>query len=82
MDIFKFLDPRTYNYFRVAAFNTKVAIANPFENVDRILRMLEKLAAKQVDYGVSPELSITGYSCGDLFFSQALLKEAESLVLR
>lgn len=72
-----FMDSRTHGYFRVAAASPKVAIGNPKECVDRILKMLHELVVKEVDYATFPELSIGSYTCGDLFFSQAFLKEAE-----
>ena len=76
-----FLNPRTHGYFRVATASTKVAIGNPEENLKRHLEMLVELAKKDVDYVVFPELSITGYSCGDLFFSEALLCETEEAII-
>jgi NAD+ synthase (glutamine-hydrolysing) len=80
MEIHQFLDPCTFGYFRVAAVSTEVAIGNPLENAKRHKFMLEQLAEKYVDYAVFPELSLTGYSCGDLFFSQALIRDAEKLL--
>jgi NAD+ synthase (glutamine-hydrolysing) len=77
MRLAEFLNPMTYGYFRVAAASPKVAIGNPLETVNRILKVLWDSVVSEVDYVVFPELSIGAYTCGDLFFSQAFLKEVE-----
>ncbi|MEO1524866.1 MAG: NAD(+) synthase [Planctomycetota bacterium] len=47
------------------------AIANPGANADACLRVLAKSDA---DLLVFPELALSGYTCGDLFASDALLR--------
>lgn len=44
-------------------------------NVNQILQMVED--NKDCSILVFPELSITGYTCGDLFFQEELLKQSE-----
>ena len=82
MKLAKFMDPRTFGYFRVAAFSPREAVGEPRKNADSILDMLRKLVAEEVDYAVGPELGITGYSCGDGFFSQVLIKGSEEELMR
>ncbi len=64
-------------YIRVAAASPELSIGNPDANVAAIRQSIERLTADQVSIGVFPELCLTGYSAEDLFFSEALLKDAE-----
>jgi NAD+ synthase (glutamine-hydrolysing) len=50
-------------------------------NISKILSYIEQARDKHVRLLLFPELSVTGYTCGDLFFSDLLLDEAESAVL-
>lgn len=63
-----------HGYMRVAALVPHVSIANPAAN----LRNIMDLGAKVADAAilVFPELSLTGYTCGDLFHQSILLHEA------
>ena len=58
--------------FRVAGKAPKVHIGNVTKNVEEIKRYYEEQAEK-VDLVVTPELSLTGYTCGDLFHNRQLL---------
>lgn len=66
----------TNGFFRVAAVAPHVKIADVDANVDTILRYASSLDAKGVEVVVFPELSITGYTCGDLFHTELLLQSA------
>ena len=68
----------TNGFFRVAAVAPRVKIADVDANVDTILRYAASLDAKGVEVVVFPELSITGYTCGDLFHTELLLQSALS----
>lgn len=58
---------------KVAAVTNDVIIANVKANTENILQIIEQLNDKQVDIIVFPELALTGYSCGDLFYQNSLL---------
>ena len=60
----------------VAAVTPKVRLANPDGNADAIMDILRDPRLRDARYIVFPELSITGYSIGDLFFQDTLLREA------
>ena len=66
-----------YGFIKVAAAVPAVKVADVEYNVQE----MEKLIAMAEDEGVEimcfPELSITGYSCQDLFKEQLLLSKAE-----
>ncbi|MEM1062438.1 MAG: NAD(+) synthase [Planctomycetota bacterium] len=64
-----------HGFVRVTAASPVVKVADPAANVDAMLEVLDK--HPDSDVVVFPELSITGYSCGDLFGQQTLLDAAE-----
>lgn len=66
----------TNGFFRVAAVAPRVKIADVDANVDAIISYASKLDAKGVEVVVFPELSLTGYTCGDLFHTELLLQNA------
>ena len=65
-------------FIKVAAVTPEVRVADVSSNVDFILdavyQATEDAGAKIV---VCPELCVTGYTCGDLFFQSALIRAAE-----
>lgn len=69
-----------YGYMKVAAAVPEVRIADCRFNAERIVTMMEKASDRGVEVVVFPELSVTGYTCGDLFGQSALLAAAESAV--
>lgn len=66
-----------YGFFSVASVSPKLEIGNPVRNVENILATLDNNEdLKEAQCVVFPELSITGYTCGDLFFQQNLINSA------
>ena len=61
---------------RAACAVPDTAVANPEKNTERIIDFMLKAKEKNPDIVVFPELCITGYTCADLFFQQALLSHA------
>lgn len=61
-----------FGYLRVAAAAPEIELADPIANAAIIGRTAQRLQRQQVALTLFPELSLTGYSCEDLFFSQAL----------
>jgi NAD+ synthase (glutamine-hydrolysing) len=62
-----------YGFLRVAAACPPVRVADPERNVDTTLEFVRRAAEQAVQVLVLPELGITGYTCGDLFFSLSTL---------
>lgn len=58
-----------YGFLRVAAACPPVTVADPQRNVDQILRFVRKAHGLGVQVLLLPELALTGYTAGDLFFS-------------
>lgn len=66
-----------YGYVKVAAAVPRLKVADCKFNADEIEKEIIIAEGKGVQIIVFPELSITGYTCGDLFAQQLLLDEAE-----
>ena len=69
-----------YGYMKVAAAVPSVQVADCRYNAERITALIHRAAERQVDAIVFPELSVTGYTCGDLFGQSTLLAAAEEAV--
>lgn len=67
-----------YGFIRVATYTPQIRVADTEFNKANIIRGIEEADKKEVQLLVFPEMCITGYTCGDLFFSDVLLKAAES----
>lgn len=65
-------DYGSHGYLRVAACAPQVVIGDPLANADAMIKELRTKAREQVSLVLFPELSLTGYTCEDLFFTQAL----------
>ena len=64
-------------YFRVAAAVPAVKPAAVVDNADAIIHAFINACEKGSDLVLFPELSVTGYTCADLFLQSRLLAEAE-----
>jgi len=64
-------------FFRAVACSPQVHVADVDANVTEILTMMREVEALSPDLAVFPEMSITGYTCGDLFHNSTLLEAAE-----
>ena len=67
----------SYGYIKVAAVVPEVKVADCGFNTERIIEMMQQAAERGVRIAVFPELSITAYSCGDLFTKKLLIAKAE-----
>ena len=66
-----------YGFLRVAAAVPVVKVADTDTNADRICALISEASSREVSLVVFPELSVTGYTCGDLFGQQLLVRKAE-----
>ncbi|MDP4179186.1 MAG: NAD(+) synthase, partial [Bacillota bacterium] len=64
------------NFIKTAAACPITTVANIDSNLDNIKECINKAADQKVKFIVFPELSITSYSCGDLFSQQLLINKA------
>lgn len=69
-----------FGYVRVAAAVPHMRVADCKYNASQIKEQITEAVREGVDVVCFPELSITGYTCADLFFTQQLQKNALSML--
>lgn len=67
-----------HGFVRVAAAIPSVRVADCTYNTERIVSMMKDADNKGASIIVFPELSITGYTCGDLFQQSLLIDKANA----
>ncbi|MGN0621755.1 MAG: NAD(+) synthase [Porcipelethomonas sp.] len=65
-------------FIKVACATPDLKVADCLYNSRKIIEMIKTADSSGVKVCVFPELSITGYTCGDLFFQTALLDAAKT----
>ena len=63
-----------YGFVKVAAATPKIRVADPAYNAQRILARMREAQAAGAEVIVFPELCVSGYTCGDLFGQEVLLR--------
>ena len=71
-----------HGFIKTAAVTPKIQVAQPEANGEEILRLAREAAGNGAKIIVFPELCITGYTCGDLFWQETLLESAKEALLR
>lgn len=66
----------TFGFVRVATATPKLKVGNPAYNSAEIVSQLHQAEAQGVAVVFFPELSVTGYTCGDLFHNFELMEGA------
>ena len=69
-------------FIKVAAATPKIKVADPAYNTEEILKIIDETEKKGTSILVFSELTISGYTCGDLFLQQPLLTECKNQLLR
>ena len=64
-------------FISVAAGTPKIRVADCRYNAEQTFQMMRAAEKAGVKVLVLPELGLTGYTCGDLFYQDTLLKSAE-----
>lgn len=64
-------------FIKVAAGTPKIKVADCRHNAEQIFSLMREAAGQGVRVLTLPELCITGYTCGDLFLHDTLIKGAE-----
>jgi NAD+ synthase (glutamine-hydrolysing) len=72
----EFLDVRQHGFARVAVCVPEVRVADPAFNASAHIKMLKSVHQAGAHYALCPEMGLSAYSCGDLFFQDALLRAA------
>ena len=69
-------------FIKVAAGTPDVQVADCEFNAAEIIKMVREMEAEGARVMVFPELCITAYTCGDLFWQENLLEEAKVQLVR
>ncbi len=72
---------KNFGFIKVATAIPHVKVSDTTYNASQIVALAKEAANRGVQVIAFPELSITGYSCGDLFGHQLLLDAAEEALL-
>lgn len=71
-----------YGFIKVAAAVPHAQVADCSYNIGQIENLMRQASEKGVQLIAFPELSVTAYTCLDLFAQQTLLKNAEQALLK
>lgn len=69
-------------FIKVSCATPHIKVADCDYNADRIIEIIKENEEKGVKLIAFPELCITGYTCGDLFLQERLIKSAFENILR
>lgn len=69
-----------YGFLRVASIVPRVNVADCEFNAQEIIAQMSLAGGKGAKVIVFPEMSLTGYTCGDLFFQERLLVSSEAML--
>ena len=69
-----------HGFIRVAAATPVIRVADCGYNADKIMKLIDLAQEKENKLIVFPELCVTGYTCGDLFLQDTLLRGAVEAV--
>ena len=69
-----------HGFYRIATCVPQLKVADVSYNTDQIISQMRSPEIRDASAVLFPELSVTAYSCGDLFHNTALLDAAESAV--
>ena len=64
---------KNYGFVKVASAIPTIKVADCKYNCEQICKLIDKAEEDNCDYVVFPELSITGYTCQDLFHQSTLV---------
>ena len=70
-----------HGFIKVAAVTPDVKVADVIYNTEQICRNIQMAGEQGAKIIVFPELSISGYTCGDLFFQEKLLTACKEKLL-
>ena len=65
-----------HGFIKVAAVSPQVKVADVTFNVSKICEKIEEASKERAKIVVFPQLSLTGYTCGDLFLQRTLVRAA------
>lgn len=71
-----------FGFVKVAAATPSIKVADCEHNANEIIKQIKEADKKGASLVVFPELCVSGYTCGDLFYYDVLLKGCEQAIER
>ena len=69
-------------FIKVSCATPHIKVADCDYNADSVIKIIKESEIKGVKIIAFPELCITGYTCGDLFLQDRLIKSAFENIIR
>lgn len=70
------------DFVRISCCVPRLSVGNTQKNADDIIEKILKAEEAGSNFILFPELCVTGYTCGDLFFQESLLSGTKQALLR
>ena len=67
---------KKYGFLRVGAVVPEIKVANVTNNEEEIIKQIKQVGKEGIQLVAFPELSLTGYTCADLFNNRTLINNA------
>ena len=67
-----------FGFYRIATAVPGMQVADVRFNTEQIIDLIKQGIRNNVSVILFPELTLTGYTCGDLFFQSHLLEQSEN----
>ena len=67
---------KKFGFVRVGSIVNKLVLADPISNASELVKMIKEASEEGVSIVSTPQLSLTGYTCGDLFYQEKLLNDS------
>ena len=71
-----------HGFLKVAAATPLIRVADCDFNTANIIELIDKAVSEDIKLVVFPELSVTGYTCADLFLQDSLLRAASRSIAK
>ena len=67
---------KEFGFVKVGSIVNKLFLGDPKNNAKEIIRMINEAVKNEVSIVSLPQLALTGYTCGDLFYQDKLIDSA------
>ncbi len=69
-----------YDFYKIAAAVPDLKVADVVYNKNKIIEKIDEAFKKGVNLVAFPEMALTGYTCGDLFFQKSMQDKCKTAV--
>ena len=69
-----------YDFYKTAAAVPDLKVADVVYNKNKIIEKIDEAFKKGVNLVAFPEMALTGYTCGDLFFQKSMQDKCKTAV--